>query len=275
MRRLGVIGAGGIAVTLLATLAAHLPEPLDHLSLLVRPGSRDAGLRLLAAHGARIAARTALHDTADTFLADAPDTVAECAGHGAVREHGAHVLAQGCDLIVISIGALADDALRAALTGAARAGGGRLILAAGAIGGIDALAAARLGGDTVATYTGRKPPRAWRGTQAEHLLDLDALTAPVTFYEGSARAAARDYPQNANVAATVAFASAGLDATRVRLIADPGIDRNIHEVSVQSSLGEMSLRLAVQPAAANPKTSLLAGYGLARAVLNRVLPVVI
>jgi aspartate dehydrogenase len=149
------------------------------------------------------------------------------------------------------------------------------VLPAGAVGGIDALGAAKLSGLEEVTYTGRKPPLAWKGTAAEALLDLGALTEPATFFEGTAREAAMQYPQNANVAATVALAGAGFDATRVRLVADPTIARNLHEVSVRSAAAEFSIRLEGRPSPSNPKTSLTAGYSMAREVLNRARPVVV
>jgi aspartate dehydrogenase len=268
MRRLGVIGAGGMAATVLSALAANLPAPLDHLSLLTRGGSVSLAT-------GDVARATAIRTDLAAFLADDPDLVVECAGHAAVRAYGPAVLRSGCDLIIISIGALADDALRADLERAAQTGGARVILPPGAVGGIDALAAARLSGLLGVVYTGRKPPEAWRGTQAERLLDLDALTAPAIFFEGSARDAAGAYPQNANVAATVALAGMGFDATRVRLIADPTLTRNVHEVAVRAACADFTIRLDGHPSPANPKTSLTAGYSVARAVLNRVQSLVI
>jgi aspartate dehydrogenase len=275
MRRLGIIGAGGMAGTVLSALAEALPAPLEAVSLLVRAGREEEGAALLERSGGRLATRRAVHSECGVFLADAPDLVVECAGHGAVREHGEAVLSAGADLLVISIGALSDDELHDRLKAAAERGGGQLVLPAGAVGGIDALAAARLSGLEDVTYTGRKPPRAWRGTRAEALLDLDGLMEPTTFFEGTAREAARDYPQNANVAATVALAGRGMDATRVRLVADPGIAYNLHEVSVRSSAAEFTIRLEGRPSPDNPKTSLTAGYSIAREVLNRILPVVV
>ena len=275
MRRLGLIGSGGMAATVLTVLAANLPVPLDHVSLLTRPGSRDAAAALLAGAGPRLAVATAVRTDLPAFLADDPHAVVECAGHGAVRAYGAAVLERGRDLIMISTGSLADEALRIELACAARRGGARLTLPPGAVGGIDALVAARLSGLKEVVYIGRKPPAAWRGTPAERLLDLDALTAPAGFFEGSAREAARDYPQNANVAAPVALAGAGFDATRVRLVADPGIVRNVHEVSVRSACADFTIRLEGHPSPANPKTSLTAGHSIAREVLNRVASLVI
>ncbi|WP_458098285.1 aspartate dehydrogenase [Roseomonas sp. WA12] len=274
MLRLGLIGAGGMADTVLSALCAGLPGPLSSLSLLVRPGREAQGEALRERFGST-AAEWAVHTDFDAFLAAAPDLVAECAGHAAVRAYGASVLAAGRDLVVISTGALADQALQDTLVAAAARGGASLILPAGAVGGIDALAAARLSGLEEVAYVGRKPPRAWAGTRAESLLDLSGLTEPVTFFEGSARDAARDYPQNANVAATVALAGAGFDATRVRLVADPGITRNQHEIIVRSAAVDFTIRLEGKPSPSNPKTSLGAGYSVAREVLNRVLPVVL
>jgi aspartate dehydrogenase len=269
MRALGLIGAGGMAATLLDALAANLPAPLDRLTILTRPGSEARAQALIDRAGAKVAASRTARVSLEAFLADAPDMVAECAGHSAVRDYWRAILRSGRDLVVVSIGALADDELRMALENAARAGGARLVLPAGAVGGIDALAAARLSGLDEVVYTGRKPPRAWRGTPAERLLDLDALTEPTTFYEGSAREAARTYPQNANVAAAVALAGLGFDATRVRLVADPSVTRNVHEISVRSACADFTIRLEGRPSPANPKTSLTAGFSMAREALNR------
>jgi aspartate dehydrogenase len=263
--RLGIIGAGGMTATLLQALQQHLPRPLEHLAVLVR-GSATIALEA--------SWPLSVHTEVAEFLATGVEVVAECAGHAAVRAHGPAVLAAGRDLIIASTGALADSATEAALREAAAAGGARIVLPSGAIGGIDALAAARLLGTPRVTYIGRKPPGAWRGTKAETLLDLGALEEPATFYEGSARAAAQDFPQNANVAATVALAGVGFEATRVRLVADPGIARNLHELEVESEAVRFAIRLEGVPSPGNPKTSLTAGLSMARAVISRASAIV-
>ena len=203
-----------------------------------------------------------------------PDLLVECAGHAALAEHVLPALAQGIPCIAASVGALSDARLFAQLEAAARLGGTRLQLVAGAIGAIDALAAARLGGLQSVTYTGTKPARAWAGTAAENLLDLAALTRPTVFFEGTARQAALQYPKNANVAATLALAGLGLDATQVRLVADPTAAENTHQVQASGAFGHFSLTMCGKPLAANPKTSALTVYSVARAVLNHARPIV-
>ena len=266
--RIGIIGCGGIAELVLTTLAREIKSPFAHLSCLVSERSLDRAHQLLRRVGQIVRSTTARTDIF-AFLADNPAIVAECASHSAVGDYGPAILEAGSDFIVISIGALADDGLRRRLLEAAEAGGGRLILPPGAIGGIDALAAARLSGLESVVYTGRKPPTAWRGTPAERLLALGTLDAPAVFFEGSARKAAADYPFNANVAAALALAGIGLDATKVRLVADPAITRNVHEFVVSAGCGDFSIRLEGRPSPANPKTSLMAGYSVARELLNR------
>ncbi|MFA6265572.1 MAG: aspartate dehydrogenase [Pseudolabrys sp.] len=275
LRRLGIIGAGGIAELALTSLAKGLTAPLEHVAILVPANATSQAQALLDRCGPALASSNAIHSDPKALLAGEPDVVAECAGHAAVRDYGATILESGCDLIVISIGSLADDTLRMQLEGAAKQGGSRLVLPAGAIGGIDALAAARLSGLEQVIYTGRKPPKAWRGTPAEKLLDLDTLTEASIFFEGSARAAATTYPLNANVAATLALAGVGFEATQVRLVADPGVTRNVHEFAVRSGCGDFTVKLEGRPSAANPKTSQMAGYSVARELLNRAGAVVI
>ena len=269
LRRLGVIGAGGIADVALSTLAQKSPSPLQQVTVLVPSQFATQARELLDRLGEKLSSSRMVVTDLAALLANRPELVAECASHVAVEDYGPAILESGCDLVLISIGALGDEALRRRLEQAAATGGSRVVLPAGAIGGIDALVAARLSGLESVIYTGRKPPKAWVGTSAERLLDLPALTAPATFFEGSAREAARDYPFNANVAATLGLAGIGFDQTQVRLIADPGVSRNVHEFTVRSGCGDFTMKLEGRPSAANPKTSLMAGYSVARELLNR------
>jgi aspartate dehydrogenase len=275
MKRLGIIGCGGIADIVLTTLAKELPSPLEQVSLLVPSQFASQAHALLDRVGGTLAHERGVHADIADLLAGSPDVVAECASHAAVRDYGPAILRCGCDFVVISTGALSDEGLRGRLAEAAKIGGARLVLPSGAIGGIDALAAARLSGLESVVYTGRKPPNAWKGTPAEMLLKLDTLTEPAVFFQGSARKAASDYPFNANVTATLAIAGIDLDNTQVRLVADPGISCNVHEFAVRSACGDFTVKLEGRPSPTNPKTSLMAGYSVARVLINRAGAVVI
>ena len=192
---------------------------------------------------------------------DAPDLVLECASQQAVAQYGEAVLARGWHLAVISTGALADSALEQRLQNA----GGQLTLLSGAVAGIDGLAAAKEGGLEHVTYQSRKSPASWRGSYAEQLIDLNAVSEAQVFFEGSAREAARLFPANANVAATVALGGVGMDETRVLLMVDPATQRNTHTIHVKGLFGEFHLELSGLPLASNPKTSTLAALSAVRA----------
>lgn len=260
---IAIIGFGAIARDLIRILEDAQEGPPGSVTVLVREGREEAARAAIAS------SRVAVTSDLAEVLAQTPDVVVECAGHGAVTRYGPTILAKGVDFVVASVGALSDPELAEALEQAARTSGAQCVVPAGAIGGIDALGAARLSGLMSVTYTGRKPPMAWAGTPAEEVTDLGALTTPGVFFEGSAREAAQKFPKNANVAATLALAGLGMDETQVQLIADPDTDENAHEFSVTSRALDFSVRLVGKPSPHNPKTSRSTVFSIARAVLNR------
>ena len=70
-----------------------------------------------------------------------------------------------------------------------------------------------------------------------------ALTEPTIVHEGPARVATAQFPKNANVAAMFALATAGLDDTIVRLIADPTIERNMVKLELEGAAGKIKVEV--------------------------------
>lgn len=267
MTAVGLIGCGGMAQDVVAALRASPGNGVAIVGALARVGRADAARARLT--------EIDIVEALDDLVARGPALVAEVAGQAAVAEHGEAVLRGGIDCLIISVGALADPALSARLKAAAHAGSSRILLPAGAIGGLDAIAAMRVAGLTSVRYRSRKPPAAWRGTRAERLLDLGALTRPTVLYKGTAGEAALLYPQNANVAAAVALAGLGFDATEVELVADPDAPGNVHEIEAEGAAGRFAIELQGKPSRSNPKTSALAAMSVARALLNQHATIVI
>jgi aspartate dehydrogenase len=196
------------------------------------------------------------------LLALRPEAVLEAASHEAVRQHLVSLLEGGAGVVVLSAGALADDALREAAEAAAARSGALFYVPSGGIGGLDALRTACLAGVEEASIQVAKPPAAWRGIPyVERLgIALDRLTGPVTLFEGPARDGVPHFPQNVNIAAVLALGGIGMDRTRLKVVADPALTLNTHTIRVSGAAGRMTLILENVPSPENPKTSWLACY---------------
>jgi aspartate dehydrogenase len=266
MQQVTLIGFGAIGRSLFSRMQGHPGVQITHI---VVPSAHTSDAQ------ASLSSLNASEVIVCSSVPPGTQLLVECAGHTALADHVLPALARGIETAVLSIGALSQDGLPEQLAEAAQLGGTQVHLLAGAIGGIDAIAAARIAGLDAVTYTGRKPPSGWRGTAAEQVVDLDHVHEPTVILEASAREAARLYPKNANVAATLSLAGLGLDATRVRLVADPTVTENIHEIEVRGVFGEMHVTMRGKPLPDNPKTSALTVLSALRFLNNRTSAVTI
>lgn len=256
--RLALIGFGAIGRAVVRLLSER-GAPVQ----IVAVGLRNPGLRPGLPAGTR-----AITDPAELAACGA-DLVVEAAGRESVGPWARAALAAETDFAVSSTSAFTDGALLDELTALARQTGARLIVPAGALGGIGALAsAARMGLERV-EHRIVKPPRAWAGTEAETLCDLAALTGPAAFFTGTASEAATRFPQNANVALITALAGLGLERTMISLIADPGAVVNRHEIAASGAFGALKLEIASNPLPENPKSSSMTALSLVRLIENR------
>jgi aspartate dehydrogenase len=217
-----------------------------------------------ASRGAALAAEFGLKYAPDraALLALQPQVVVEAASHDAVREHLVELLRRRVGVVVLSAGALADDVLRREAESAAEASGALMYVPSGGIGGLDALKTACLAGVDEASIQVAKPPAAWKGIRyvEEKQFALDGLRAPLTLFEGPAREGVPHFPQNVNIAAVLALGGIGLDRTRLKVVADPGLTLNTHTIRVRGRSGNFTVVLENVPAPENPKTSWLACY---------------
>lgn len=185
------------------------------------------------------------------------DLVIEAASPLAVREILPEILRWRRDLMVMSAGGLLEQS---GLIRKAGKAGVRIYVPSGAILGLDGLKAAAVGRLSSVTLTTRKPPRA---------LGMGKIRRPKVIFSGSAREAVKRFPQNINVAAALSLAGLGPVRTKVRIIADPALKENVHEVEAVGDFGTMQVRTRNRPSSANPKTSQLAIQS-AVAMLERI-----
>ena len=263
MKHILIIGAGAIGAYLVREL--HGMYPQARMSCIERTQLVDAARKRLREIAGGL---VDVYESVSSVPAGV-ELAVECGGHAAVTQHGEACLDAGYDLLVASVGALADQALHDRLVAAAKKNDRKLLIPAGAVAGMDGLAAARLAGIDRVRYTSRKLPVAWKGTHAEKLCDLNAVTESTEFLRTDARQAATLFPQNANVAATIALAGVGFERTEVSLNADPAAKGNTHLVEVEGPCGTMRIELSNKPFPDNPKTSMLAGLSLLRVIRNR------
>lgn len=240
--KVGIIGCGAIA-NIITTSIVSEDNGIDIEYFFDKDIERAENLASLAGGVAAL-------DFDD--MVDNVDLIMECASPDSVREFAPKVLEKGCDIIVMSIGAFMDMDFYYNIEKIAKQNNAKVHLPSGAIVGLDGIkAVAKFGLKEVNLVTRKSPKSLGKNIDKEEVL-----------FEGKASEAVKEFPLNINVAATISIACQ-MDIN-VKIIVDPKVDRNVHEITAKGDFGEFRTLTMNLPCEANPKTSMLAALSAIR-----------
>lgn len=232
VKKVGLIGCGAIGTVLAEAIERKLVI-CDELVVFDVDAAKTQKLKAQLKFPVKIVANV------DELLASNPKVVVEAASQQAVKEYFDLIHAANVDFIVMSTGALLNIKLE----------GSKVHFSSGAIGGLDALSSAALAGIDEVTLTSRKNPKALGKTNTEEAV----------IYQGTAEEAAKQFPREMNVAATLTL-TVKPAKVEVKVVSDPAVKRNTHEIQVRWRFGEMKMQFANDPHPDNPHTSALAAW---------------
>jgi len=264
-RSLGLIGCGGIGSYVARSVAAGAAGPYRlEVCYDLEEVKAESLAQLTGAHPA-----SSLAD----LLNRKPSLVIEAACAEAVLSTLQPTLRAGADLMVLSSAAFADDEFYNRAAKLARELDRKIYIPSGALGALDVAQAAAQGGRLEVVATTRKPPRALGGVHEVDETDWGDRKEPLEVFRGTARQAARKFPRNVNVLASLSLATVGMDEVRVSVVADPGLDRNTHSIEMRGAFGSASFSVSARPSEDNPKTSMLAAYSVVALLRKLAAPV--
>ena len=190
------------------------------------------------------------YENFESFITSDFDIVVEAASVNAVKTYAGLILSHNKDLVIMSVGALSDRALRDELRELAMKSGRKIYIPSGAIFGLDNLKIGRISEITrLLLRTTKNPASLGISTESRRLI-----------FSGKANECIKAFPKNINVSVAMSLA-AGHD-TDVELWVDPSVDRNVHELFIEGSFGETYIRVTNIPSPGHAATSYLAALSI-------------
>ena len=259
--RVALVGFGALGAQIARGIASGITGDYRLTAVLLRSHSSEAADPIHRMGARRCGELGELIETR-------PDYVIEAASSNALRQIAAPCLRAGAHLVVLSTGAFSDENFLHSAMSVAADCDRRIYVASGAIGGLDLVQSAMIGGEIVTRITTEKPPSALRGAPGLEQHEPSPVEAEDVF-RGSARKAIERFPQNVNVSVTLALAAAGLDRTMVAIRSNPALSRNRHSIELEGAFGRARIEVEARPSSDNPNSSALAAYSVL-ALLKRL-----
>ncbi|MBI1777807.1 MAG: aspartate dehydrogenase [Proteobacteria bacterium] len=261
-RKVAIAGFGAIGREVARRLDAGIPG-FELVAVAARDVAKAARNAATLRRPPRIEPLAALPELADVII--------ECVPAAAFVEAVGPALDLGRIVLTVSAAALLDHP---EMVDRAAKSGGRLILATGALLGLDAVRAAAIGTISSVRMVTAKPPRSLAGAPylKQQGIDVSQLTQPLRVFAGTAREGARAFPANVNVAAALALAGIGPDRTQLEVWADPALTRNTHRIEVEADSARFSMAIENVPSEDNPGTGKITALSLIAALRDLAAP---
>ncbi len=258
--KIGIVGCGAIGGSLARTVIRDLAKDARLAALFDLDPQKALDLSRKLGGSKNLAVNSLER------LIKISDLVIEAAHADSSRKIALKALSRGKDVMVMSVGGIVKGFPQ--LAKLSRKTGARIYIPSGAVAGIDALKAAKLGKISKVVLTTRKNPSSFKGVEyvSGKGIRLDKIKDDLLIFSGSAQQAMKLFPQNINVAGILSLAGIGADKTRVRIIASPRSSRNVHEIEIESEAGNIFTRTENVLHPENPKTSYLAVLSAAAAL---------
>ncbi len=253
-KRIGIIGCGAIGSSIAKAIDKGVVQGIELLVLF------DQIIEKARVLSTQLKKSTKVVKTFEDLMSNDLDLVIEAASQKAVKDYAIKILDGGIDLMIMSAGALLDEDLWKEINRACERRGKKISIPSGAIAGIDGLRTAKLDIIHEVILTTKKNPKALAGAPFFDKASVkpEDIHKKRLLFEGTAQEAVKLFPANINVAATISLAGIGGSKTRVRVIADPKLNTNIHELEVKGSFGSMKVIMKNLSHPENPKTSYIA-----------------
>lgn len=249
--KIGIVGCGAIGSSLAKEIVTNFSSTAALVALY------DIRLEKSCALSKQLKKDNKLCVCSLDVLIKRSDLVIEASSAKAAWEIARKSLSGGCKVMIMSVGGMVEH-LDEVLS-LAQKNNAQVYFPSGAVAGIDALKAANIAGIKKVILTTRKNPKAFKGVAyVEKKFKLVGLKKDKVLFSGNAAQAVKYFPQNINVAAVLGLAAIGMQKTQVRIIASPKVNKNIHEVLIESKAANIFTRTENILHPQNPKTSYLA-----------------
>jgi aspartate dehydrogenase len=250
--RIGIVGCGAIGTSLAKAITKDFSGQADLVALYDTDVLKARRLSGMLSKNKGLAVNNLEQ------LINRVKLVIESASAAVSWDIAKNALVKGRDVMLMSVGGVVSrlDKLREL----AKRRHCRVYIPSGAISGIDALKAAKLGRIRKVTLTTRKNPISFKGVKyiEKKRIRLDKIKKDEVLFSGTAKEAVRYFPQNINVAAVLSLGGIGENKTKVEIIASPKTNKNIHEIYIESKAARILTRTENIVHPDNPKTSYLA-----------------
>ncbi|MBQ8360679.1 MAG: DUF108 domain-containing protein [Bacteroidaceae bacterium] len=261
MKKLAIVGCGKLgSIVAEALIKGMLPEYVPTaLYSRTRQKAEELAEKLKQAGW-----ECTVCNSMEELVALTPDYIVEAASPAAMRQLALPALEHGCNIVTLSIGALADEDLYDKVKKTATRYGSRIYIVSGATGGFDVLQTATLMGNAKARFFNEKGPNALKGTPVyEEQLQEEQHTV----FQGTATEAIAMFPTKVNVTVAASRASVGPEQMQVTMLSTPGFKGDTQRVEIEND--QVHAVIDVYSATAE-----IAGWSVVNTLRNIVSPIV-